>query len=694
MRYDNKLITPENRNLIAIISSIVLILVMTLVANLFFHDLIQKVELKSFDWRVQIAANNVQNTDEVVILVVDDISLQNAVSHPELGLSRWPWPRSVHGHIVNYMKKAGAKLVVFDIIFEGSEGVHEANKLSDQFFFDAVREAQNVIFATSFTYSNRSLENYKNKEQIKENILKISAPELKEEIKRFSIDSYNIDFLPEIKNNIEFYNVSNVMQGLLQNARSLGSVTLPASEDGIIRSTRPLVFFQDRYYPSLPLAVYLTLNPDKKVSVKKDEMLINDKAIPLTEEGGRYINWYGPTGTFKHYRALDVILEQMAYTSGQMEYVNNEKFKDKIVIVGLTAAATDILPTPMNDAYPGPEIVATAVNNYMNSDKFISKFGTWKTLFLSFILSLVIGINIFMFRSGILSILISLLIIGCYIYATIHFFVHSYLWIDMIFPSFIMFFTIMTTFMSKYVTTRKAFEDTYQLATTDGLTGLFNHRYFQETMNQTLKRAERYDHDVSLILVDIDFFKMINDTYGHRAGDQVLKEISTRIKSVLRTTDIVARYGGEEIAIILDNTGYENAFIAAHKVLKEINSKQFSVKSGLSIPVTASLGIAAYPKHGEVPSELIETADQALYFAKENGRNRIGSIEEKTDLINQQDIQVTLKKDIDLHLKITQDQYDLLLEQTKLGSKEELTDWIIQQLKAKEASIEEPKETS
>jgi diguanylate cyclase (GGDEF)-like protein len=676
MKEENKFITPENRTLIAVITSLILLMLLIGVMRLLFFDLTANIELKTYDWRAKIAAGKAKSSDDIVLLVVDDISLQNAVSNPELGLTRWPWPRSVHADIVNYMKKAGAKLVVFDIIFEGAEGTHEGNKQSDQLFVEATESAGNVILASSFTYSNLSLKNYTNKEQIKQNILNISSPELKLLVKKFALNSEHIHLNNQIIENIEFYNVANILPGLLKNVYGFGSVTLPPSKDGIIRMTRPLTYFQDAYYPSLPLAVYLVMNPSAKYRAEGEKFYIDDRKIPLTDDGASYINWYGSTGTFKHYRALDIILAQKAYEAGQMKELDNRKFKDKIVIVGLTAAATDILPTPMNDAYPGPEVVASVINNYMSSGKFIAKVGIFSSTLITIILVIIIGFCIFRIKSGLAAILISLSIIGLYVYLTVFNFVHNYLWLEMFFPSLVMFFAITITFMSKYVTTRKAFEDTYHLATTDGLTGLYNHRFFQESINGLIKRCERYKQEFSLLIVDIDYFKQINDTYGHRAGDRVLKEISDRIKSIVRVTDIVARYGGEEIVIILDNTGFENSLIVAHKVLRVINSKEYYLKPGVSLTVTVSVGIASYPRHGKTSPEIIEIADQGLYFAKENGRNRIGTLEDKLEMLSQADItDIKLKPEVDINIKLDYDQYENILKAFKLENQEDVADW-------------------
>ncbi len=160
-----------------------------------------------------------------------------------------------------------------------------------------------------------------------------------------------------------------------------------------------------------------------------------------------------------------------------------------------------------------------------------------------------------------------------------------------------------------------------KMATTDGLTGLFNHRMFQEKLSEEFRRMSRSSDPVSLLLADIDFFKKINDTYGHPVGDVVLKDVSRTIRETVRNIDIAARYGGEEFAVILPGTGGEGAKNIAERLRKAVTDKTFS-SDGRSFKVTISVGIATSPDDAGNKEALIEKADQALYHAKNGGRNR------------------------------------------------------------------------
>ncbi len=173
---------------------------------------------------------------------------------------------------------------------------------------------------------------------------------------------------------------------------------------------------------------------------------------------------------------------------------------------------------------------------------------------------------------------------------------------------------------------KKSNDSLRNLAFRDGLTGLYNHRYFQETLESELKRASRYKHPISLLLMDIDFFKTVNDNHGHPAGDHVLKEVSRVIVNLVRKCDTVARYGGEEFTVILPESGITGAKILAQRLRRGIEQEQFEY-NGKKIPITISIGLATVEISKEEINRnlLIEQSDQLLYKAKQNGRNRVES---------------------------------------------------------------------
>lgn len=166
-----------------------------------------------------------------------------------------------------------------------------------------------------------------------------------------------------------------------------------------------------------------------------------------------------------------------------------------------------------------------------------------------------------------------------------------------------------------------------ELASRDGLTGLYNHRFFQEALERETARARRYGRPFSLVLFDIDYFKKINDTYGHPSGDIVLTCLSRAVESLARNNDVVARYGGEEFAIVLSETDIEGATILAERIRRAIENLEI-LAQGIKIKVTVSLGVTGY-KQGASIAEKADTlalADKALYISKQSGRNKCTAV--------------------------------------------------------------------
>ena len=167
---------------------------------------------------------------------------------------------------------------------------------------------------------------------------------------------------------------------------------------------------------------------------------------------------------------------------------------------------------------------------------------------------------------------------------------------------------------------------TKRLSITDELTALFNYRYLQQRLEEEVNRAGRYGKHLSLLMIDIDDFKNVNDRHGHLVGDAVLAEIGQVLKAAVREVDVVARYGGEEFSVVLPETAGEGALVAAEKVRTAIAARQFTgAAAGRDIRVTVSVGAASYPTHAHDKGALLQAADQALYHAKQTGKNRVSA---------------------------------------------------------------------
>ena len=166
------------------------------------------------------------------------------------------------------------------------------------------------------------------------------------------------------------------------------------------------------------------------------------------------------------------------------------------------------------------------------------------------------------------------------------------------------------------------FEKVQELAIKDGLTGLYTHRAMQSRMEEEILRSARTKVPFSVIMADIDHFKSYNDTFGHQAGDAVLKAVAEVFSAGVRDIDFVARYGGEEFAVILTGVAKHEARTAAEQLRRALEARKFDFNGTLST-VTASFGVAEFPSEGAITSQLIRAADGRLYRAKETGRNRV-----------------------------------------------------------------------
>jgi two-component system cell cycle response regulator len=169
------------------------------------------------------------------------------------------------------------------------------------------------------------------------------------------------------------------------------------------------------------------------------------------------------------------------------------------------------------------------------------------------------------------------------------------------------------------------------LSITDGLTKLYNHRYFQDELARAFEESQRYQRPLSLAIIDLDFFKKVNDTYGHAIGDEVLKAVSRIFQQSIRSTDLTARYGGEEFAVMMPETDLSDALVFAEKIRALVEDHPVHTQAG-TITATVSIGVGTVP-HGQIHTakELIVAADKALYRAKKGGRNQVQG-EKRRDL--------------------------------------------------------------
>ena len=175
----------------------------------------------------------------------------------------------------------------------------------------------------------------------------------------------------------------------------------------------------------------------------------------------------------------------------------------------------------------------------------------------------------------------------------------------------------------------RLYEQVYYSSITDGLTGVYNHKYFREQIELQVQQAKEYGFNISLALIDIDHFKSFNDTYGHQVGDIVLKEVARLIQETVPSDNLVARYGGEEFAVIMPDTQIDAAIALCENIRNKIANHFFRAEDKAMLKVTVSLGVACFPEHiknlQRMVEELIDLADEYLYYSKDKGRNQVSS---------------------------------------------------------------------
>jgi two-component system, cell cycle response regulator len=163
-----------------------------------------------------------------------------------------------------------------------------------------------------------------------------------------------------------------------------------------------------------------------------------------------------------------------------------------------------------------------------------------------------------------------------------------------------------------------------QLSISDGLTGLFNHRHLHEILADEYERSRRTEEPMSVVMLDLDRFKEVNDTYGHQAGDRVLEELAAILRECAREIDKLGRYGGEEFMAILPDSDPEEGAVFAERVRELVENQQFDIQADEPLRMTISAGVASYPAHdADSPRRLVHQADLALYSAKHSGRNQV-----------------------------------------------------------------------
>ena len=556
--------------------SIFAVLLFFSVKNGSFFSFIGSMENRTFDIRQNLSANSGvrHHNKDIVIVAIDDGSYEYILDK----YGEWPLRRDMYAKMVDYIEAQQPKTVAFDLMFVKSM---KSDIESDNALINVFKKYDNV-------YTSMNLDNQPEDLRI--------PPQLPEKL---TVKPYS-----NVKDTIEYSNCRVILQGILDATSNIGMINVSRSDDGVLREMPLYLKYNGKYYPQLGYRVALASGNVKNVQPNEDASVI--------------LNWYGPAGTFENismYKLLKAV---------ENNDIKAFDFHNKIVYFGATAASLfDIKTVPVDKVYPGVEVQATYVNNLLDGS-LIKQCPEYVNILAGLLLALLTVIFVMKIQSMPTAFGLSVTISAFYVMFAYELMRFKYYWIKIVSPLSIVLFAFILAVIVKYLIKSRDFDTQYKLATTDGLTELYNHRYFQEQMQRFASHSDRYNTVFSLIIIDIDFFKKFNDNFGHQSGDAVLRQVAFALKKNVRATDIVCRYGGEEMSIILPNTKNEEAVAIANKLCTIIGTKKCKLANGKESNVTISLGVSTYGEEdGLTPTELIASADKRLYHAKENGRNRV-----------------------------------------------------------------------
>lgn len=581
---------------------IAIAVIVIFIQNAKVKDFLSGMENKTFDLRqnLLVSSGYKKASKDIVLVTIDDASYEYLLGK----YGDWPIPRDVYANVINYLEKQKPTAIVFDLMFIKSL---KSKPHADTALVNAIKKYDNVY--ASMNFDNESSE--------------VRTPVNLD--KKFSVkvkNDSNVDFSKDLT----FTNCRSILPQILESTKNVGIVNVSRSDDGILREMPPFMIYKGAFYPHLALLAglkYLEKKEGLKLSDfhidKNNNIALGNRSIPLNKDGGAILNWYGPSkGVFEEIPLYKIV--KAVNKEGSLNF----NFKDKIIYVGTTAVSLyDIKSVPVDKLYPGVEVHTTYINNLIDNN-FIKRVKFSTDLIISIVLAIFIGTIVIRTSSTAIALGTTILTTLGYIIISYYLMKFFNLWVGIILPLTFISLIFVSGYIIKYILKSRDFEYQYRLATTDGLTELYNHRYFQEQMLLQLENAKRYNTQFSLILIDIDHFKRFNDTFGHQSGDAVLKQVAQKLKKNVRAADFVCRYGGEEMSIILPNTDKEEAVFTAKKICQIVAEKPFKLANDKESNVTISLGVSNYPEDGETTNALIEQADKRLYFAKENGRNQVG----------------------------------------------------------------------
>jgi diguanylate cyclase (GGDEF)-like protein len=558
-----------------------LALIVTLTVILLYEfKVFERFEMMTFDYRFVMKAPKYKTQGLVIFVDMDEASIK--------AIGRWPWPRKFHAGLINALSAYNPKAIAFDVIFAERQDEADDNSLRD-----AIKNSGRVYLPLSYDLRTQD------------------AGWLTKEGGILSV----IDQLPEFGKYL----------------KDTGHINLIPDSDGVMRrepvvidykGTRTYLFGMRIGLDVLGAAAEAISFDQARHAVSADIAGGKVIKIPLDSSDQFIINWQKPWGRdSRHYSYIDVINSYDAVKKGGAGVIDLNEFRNKICLVGLTAAGLiDIKTVPIQSAYPAVGITGTIINNVINND-FIYNVPKKVNILLIALVSVLVTLYLsnLRFLGGMLIALISMA--GFMLFSVFLFSVFS-ISISTFYPMLSIFLSYSLTSVYTQIVQSIERRRLFRQATRDGLTLLYNRRHFNLLYEAEFKnlRLDKFS-GLALMMADIDDFKKANDTYGHQAGDAILKEVAGVILSKCRQVDVVARYGGEEFIVMLAGAGEKEAQAIAEKIRSGVAEKKFKF-GNVVYGTTISIGVAGFSNEKE-REELIEKADKALYRAKWSGKNKV-----------------------------------------------------------------------
>lgn len=555
------------------------ILILGLNIGLYTSGRLERVENNFLDFFLRQSPSQAADPS-IVLIEIDKESLRS--------IGKWPWPWKYHAQMLEILKKWKVDTIVFDFPF-----------LEENSNQDAPAEIVKTMEAAPPVYLP----------------VQLTA----KTGKKIWVHGMPIEIEPENEGKVWVHSVSEIEKA----AKGLGHLNLTPDPDGVVRRIQPFLAYQGQSYFYLPLQVGYDF-------LKKKLQHALDLELPVDRRGKVLVNWTAKKpNAFQEISYSDLVQSGLNLERGMKPLVDPLRLKDKICFIGVTAPdSTENVVSPIESSVSSFKIHAQVLDNTLRQN-FIKPVSVFVNTFILCILGFIASI-LFVIFGNVISFVAALLLAGAWLVFGFLILMERGLWFSVFHPVFLILSLFICSAIFNQFRAKKETLRLFDLATRDGLTGLYVIRHFREILNQAVLESVERKRPLCVILMDIDNFKAINDTYGHSAGDGVLKKTAHLISQSLRhmkrplhQMDFAARYGGEEFIVMIRNTSLkETAFKIAERMRKNVENAFFEWE-GKPIPVTLSLGVASLHAGEKIPDLMVRRADEALYRAKKNGKNQV-----------------------------------------------------------------------